>query len=147
MEFGLLELKLPSGWKFRSPEAGPLEGAGPNGETMLVSHSSANEAATTSELAAHFESMREQSVHLLSAAAAERGTVAKEPVVLRESPAPFVIAAASALQRSGQKGYFLQYMLLSLRSQHYFNVAGLGLPLEAMARWDPVFLGAKITSK
>ena len=138
---------VPSGWKFNLPEAGPVEGSGPNGESALVSHSSADQTANTAELQAHFEGMREQSLQILSAVAVDEGAIVREPVVLRASPPPFVAAAASELQRHGQQAYFLQYMLLSLKSQHYFNIAGLGSPVEALARWDRVFLGARLNAQ
>jgi hypothetical protein len=147
MQFGPLQLAFPSGWEFTFPEAGPVEGTGPHGESALVSHSSANQTASATELEAHFEGLREQSLQMLKAVAVEHGAVLREPVVLRASPPPFVAAAASELQRHGQQAYFLQYVLLSLRSQHYFNMAGLGSAGEALARWDPVFLGARLNAQ
>jgi len=142
LQIGPLVLQLPQGWTFEYPEQSPIEGSGPNGDTALISFSQANATASETELAAHFAAMREQVMLLMLAVAQERGSVVREPTLLSDAHGRLLYSAASAGRRDSSLVYFIQYTLLTTKTQHYFDFAGRGPVAAATTHWDRIMLEA-----
>lgn len=137
-KIGSLVVPFPAGWSFEYQDHCPVEGCGPNNEFALISFSEASADADLDELRNHFETNLAFVKELMLAVAAERGTPYGEPSVLHEEGGRTIYSLASTTDQSGIDGYFLQYVCLSLVSQHYVSVGGHGDIEEAIATWNNI---------
>lgn len=116
----------------------PVEGSGPNNEFALISFSEASANNNLDELHNHFETNVAFVNEMMLAVAADKGTPYGEVSVLHEEGGRTTYSLASTTERGGIDGYFLQYVCLSLVSQHYISVGGHGDIDEAIATWDDI---------
>lgn len=146
-ELGSLAVPFPPGWTFEYQDHCPIEGSGPNNEFALISFSEASANADEDALRSHLEASVALMKQMVLAVAAERGTPYVEMSVLLEKAGRTIYSMASTTDRGGIEGYFLQYVCVSLVSQHYINIGGQGAIDEAMATWNDIMRRTTWTDK
>lgn len=137
MRLGTLHLLFPPAWEFRPTEQGG-EGAGPDGEEVIISYRVLKPGAPDEVKDDHWRRVRGFANTQMPQLAQKAGTVVRPVTEASLGEGRVLYTAVSQATRRQGPQYFVQYVIGSPRLMAYITLEGQGDGLQAAERFEKI---------